>query len=77
MKKERGGECEKKQLVISAPFYARGCKMVHLVCMAALVTGGIVKMVFFRSCEAGKRDQHYSIELNALRPSILYHGVDV
>ncbi len=59
MKKERVGECEKKQLVIAAPFYARGCKMVLLVCMAFLVTG-IVKMVVFRVCEPGKRDQHYN-----------------
>jgi hypothetical protein len=66
MKKERGGECEKKQLVIAAPFYARGCKMVHLVCMAALVTGGIVKMVSFRDCEAGFRTSTmYTFECRA------------
>jgi hypothetical protein len=54
MKKERSGEREKKQLVIAAPFYARGSKMVHLVCMAFPVTD-IVKMVLFRDCEAGLR----------------------
>ncbi len=45
--KKKGLESVRKT-VIGTPFYARGCKMVHLVCMAALVTGGIVKKVFIQ-----------------------------
>jgi hypothetical protein len=46
--------------------------MVHLVCMAALVTGGIGKMVLFRDCEAGFRTStmytvECTVELSAMQ----------